>query len=59
MSTLLEQAKKYTHAGFGVIPVDSDKKPVLGKGEVESKRGRVASSDELIRYFGGCDDKRC
>src|SRR6266852_2037516 len=56
MSSLLEQAKKLTLAGFGVIPVDSDKKPVLGKGEVESKRGRIATYEELIEYFGYDDD---
>lgn len=56
-NSLYSKAQEYTHRNFCVIPVDSEKKPVLGKGEVECRRGRIATSDELAMYFG--NDKGC
>jgi hypothetical protein len=53
---LISKAQEYTLNNFGVIPVNYEKRPALHKGEINCKRGRVASSEELVQYFGSCND---
>jgi hypothetical protein len=48
---LLSKAQQYA-SKFTIISVDSDKKPVLGTGEVEAKRVKVTTGQELTEYFG-------
>ncbi|MGA9844960.1 MAG: hypothetical protein WBQ25_21870, partial [Nitrososphaeraceae archaeon] len=55
-NSLLSKAREYTSGKFGVIPVNYEKRPALHKGEINCKRGRVASSEELVQYFGSCND---
>jgi len=49
---LLIKARSFVSAGFGVIPVNAEKRPELGKGEVESARGQITTEEKLQEYFG-------
>ena len=50
---ILSKAQQYILNNFSIIPVDSDKRPVVGKGEVECMTGRTATSEELLYFSNG------
>src|SRR5262245_19640591 len=55
-STILEAAAQYTRAGLSVIPIraDGSKRPALPTWKEFQQR--LATEDELARWFGGQDE---